>query len=191
MAVTQRPPANGVSISLAVNGKPHELTIDPRVTLLDLLREDFRLTGTKKGCDHGQCGACTILVDGRRGNSCPALAVSHDGQEITTVEGLKANQELHPLQAAFIEHDGFQCGFCTSGQVCSAVALLAEAQRADASILTGDLGQVGPTQLSDDEIRERMSVNICRCGAYPGILAAVNSGMQAPLLPTGRTGSRK
>jgi xanthine dehydrogenase YagT iron-sulfur-binding subunit len=168
-----------VPLHLAVNGIPHELKIDPRVTLLDLLREHLHLTGTKKGCDHGQCGACTVLADGRRINSCLSLAATHHGGEITTVEGLAHSGRLSPVQAAFIEHDGFQCGFCTSGQICSAVAVIAEARRGDASFVTADLTRVGPVELTDDEIRERMSGNICRCGAYPGIVAAVKTASHA------------
>jgi len=165
--------------------------LDPRITLLDLLREDLGLAGTKKGCDHGQCGACTILVEGRRINSCLSLAVSHDGAEITTIEGLKQNGNMHPVQAAFIEHDGFQCGYCTPGQICSAVALLAEAKRGDASFVSAELSQLGAPELSDDEIRERMSGNLCRCGAYPGILAAVKMSLQTGLTPTGNKEGRR
>jgi xanthine dehydrogenase YagT iron-sulfur-binding subunit len=190
-AAPESSPAHLVAVSLTVNGKPHDLKLDPRVTLLDLLREDLGLPGTKKGCDHGQCGACTILVNGRRINSCLALAVAHDGDEITTVEGLKQNEDLNPVQAAFIEHDGFQCGYCTPGQICSAVALLAEAKRGDASFVSADLSPSAPAELTDDEIRERMSGNICRCGAYPGILAAVKASMgTAPPPPTGRKEGR-
>ena len=145
-----------VKVNLKINGKSHALDVDPRVTLLDALRERLQLTGSKKGCDHGQCGACTVLVNGRRINSCLTLAVMHEGDDITTIEGLANGDELHPVQAAFIEHDGFQCGYCTPGQICSAVALLKE-NHAN----------------SDDEIREWMSGNICRCGAYPNILAAI------------------
>ena len=145
------------------------------MTLLDLLRERLGLTGTKKGCDHGQCGACTVLANGRRINSCLSLAVVHQGEQITTIEGLAKGDELHPVQAAFIEHDGFQCGYCTPGQICSAVALLEEAKRGDASFVTADLTRTGPAELTAQEIRERMSGNICRCGAYPGIVAAINS----------------
>jgi xanthine dehydrogenase YagT iron-sulfur-binding subunit len=147
-------------ITLRINGDEHRVTVDTRTTLLDLLREHVGLTGAKKGCDHGQCGSCTILVDGRRATSCLALAVAHDGAELTTVEGLADGGELSPLQAAFIEHDAFQCGYCTPGQLCSATAVLAEA-RAE-----------GVT-LDADEIRERMAGNICRCGAYPNIVAAI------------------
>ena len=145
-----------VKVNLKINGKDYALDVDPRVTLLDALRERLHLTGSKKGCDHGQCGACTVLVNGRRINSCLSLAVTHEGDEITTIEGLASGEELHPLQAAFIEHDGFQCGYCTPGQICSAVACVKE-------------GHAN----SDDEIREWMSGNICRCGAYPNILAAI------------------
>ena len=145
-----------VKVNFKINGKDYALDIDPRTTLLDALRERLHLTGSKKGCDHGQCGACTVLVNGRRVNSCLTLAVVHEGDEITTIEGLANGEELHPMQAAFIEHDGFQCGYCTPGQICSAVALLEE-NHAN----------------SDDEIREWMSGNICRCGAYPNILAAI------------------
>ncbi len=145
-----------VNVNLKINGKDYALDVDPRVTLLDALRERLHLTGSKKGCDHGQCGACTVLVNGRRINSCLSLAVTHEGDEITTIEGLANGEELHPMQAAFIEHDGFQCGYCTSGQICSAVACVKE-------------GHAN----SDDEIREWMSGNICRCGAYPNILAAI------------------
>jgi xanthine dehydrogenase YagT iron-sulfur-binding subunit len=145
-----------LKVNLKINGKSHTLDVDPRVTLLDALRERLQLTGSKKGCDHGQCGACTVLVNGRRINSCLTLAVMHEGDDITTIEGIANGDELHPVQAAFIEHDGFQCGYCTPGQICSAIALLKE-NHAN----------------SDDEIREWMSGNICRCGAYPNILAAI------------------
>jgi len=148
--------SDSVKVNLKINGKDYALDVDPRVTLLDALRERLHLTGSKKGCDHGQCGACTVLVNGRRINSCLSLAVTHEGDEITTIEGLANGEELHPMQTAFIEHDGFQCGYCTSGQICSAVACVKE-------------GHAN----SDDEIREWMSGNICRCGAYPNILAAI------------------
>jgi xanthine dehydrogenase YagT iron-sulfur-binding subunit len=148
--------SDSVKINLKINSQDYALDLDPRVTLLDALRERLHLTGSKKGCDHGQCGACTVLVNGRRINSCLSLAVTHDGDEITTIEGMANGDELHPMQAAFIEHDGFQCGYCTPGQICSAVALLRE-NHAN----------------SDNEIREWMSGNICRCGAYPNILAAI------------------
>ena len=166
------------TVALTINGTHHEASLDPRVTLLDLLRENLGLTGTKKGCDHGQCGACTVLANGRRINSCLSLAVIHQGEEITTIEGLARGEELHPVQAAFLEHDGFQCGYCTPGQICSAVALLHEAERGDASLITADLARTGKAELSTDEIRERMSGNICRCGAYPGIVQAVQSVAQ-------------
>jgi xanthine dehydrogenase YagT iron-sulfur-binding subunit len=168
-----------VPVQITINGKQHQLTVDPRVTLLDLLHERLQLTGTKKGCDHGQCGACTVLANGRRINSCLSLAVTHDGEQITTVEGLAQGEQLHPVQAAFLEHDGFQCGYCTPGQLCSAVALLKEAQRGDASYVTADMRKIGTAELSAQEIRERMSGNICRCGAYPGIVAAVQTAAKS------------
>jgi xanthine dehydrogenase YagT iron-sulfur-binding subunit len=183
-------PANVIPIELTINGRKHSLSLDPRVTLLDLLRENLALTGTKKGCDHGQCGACTVLLNGTRINSCLTLAVTHDGDEVTTIEGLAHGGELHPVQAAFLEHDGFQCGYCTPGQICSAVALLHEAQNGDASLVTADLSKTGPADLTADEIRERMSGNICRCGAYPGILAAVQTAsnqLQAAKSKAGKT----
>lgn len=161
-----------VAVQLQVNGEIHRLSLDPRTTLLDALREHLALTGTKKGCDHGQCGACTVLLDGRRINACLTLAAMHDGQSIETVEGLAAGEALHPLQAAFIEHDGFQCGYCTSGQICSAVGMLRESRMGMPSYVTEDLAQARP-ELTDLEIRERMSGNICRCSAYPNIVAAI------------------
>lgn len=170
--------SGAISMSLNVNGQRRNLEIDPRVTLLDLLRENFGLTGTKKGCDHGQCGACTVLANGRRINSCLSLAVVHEGDQVTTVEGLAKNGALHPAQSAFIEHDGFQCGYCTSGQICSTVALLEEHGRGDASVVTTSLSSASPVELTLEEIRERMSGNICRCGAYPGIVAAVQDAHQ-------------
>jgi xanthine dehydrogenase YagT iron-sulfur-binding subunit len=145
-----------IPVTLHVNGQVHTLSLEPRVTLLDLLREQLHLTGSKKGCDHGQCGACTVLADGKRINSCLTLAVMQEGREITTIEGLAKGDELHPVQAAFIKHDGFQCGYCTSGQIMSAVGCLRE-------------GHAG----SPEEIREFMSGNICRCGAYPNIVNAI------------------
>src|ERR1700758_1295571 len=151
-----------VPIRLRINGKDHELRVDPRTTLLDCLRETISLTGTKKGCDHGQCGACTVHVNGRRINSCLTLAVMHEGDEITTIEGLGQPGNLHPMQASFVEHDGYQCGYCTSGQIMSAVALLKE--------------PIGP---SDADVKELMSGNICRCGAYPNIVAAIQDVRQA------------
>jgi xanthine dehydrogenase YagT iron-sulfur-binding subunit len=148
--------AGVVPVSLKINGKTHPMQLEPRVTLLDALREHLGLFGTKKGCDHGQCGACTVHVNGRRINSCMTFAIMHQGEEVTTVEGLAKNGQLHPVQAAFLEHDAFQCGYCTSGQIMSAVALMKE-----------------PCGQSDDDIRECMSGNICRCGAYTNIVAAV------------------
>jgi xanthine dehydrogenase YagT iron-sulfur-binding subunit len=161
-----------IDVALRVNGTEHALTVDARTTLLDALRERLGLTGAKKGCDRGQCGACTILVDGRRVNSCLALAVAHQGAEILTIEGLAAGEDLHPLQRAFVEHDAFQCGYCTPGQICSAVALLDEARRGWPSAVTENLAATEVT-LDDDEIRERMSGNLCRCAAYVNIVAAV------------------
>jgi xanthine dehydrogenase YagT iron-sulfur-binding subunit len=160
-------PAGTTSVRFKINGKAHALELDPRVTLLDALRERLSLTGSKKGCDHGQCGACTVLVNGRRINSCLSLAVTHEGDEITTIEGLAKGDELHPVQAAFLEHDGFQCGYCTPGQICSAVACLSEGHAK-----------------TDDEIREWMSGNLCRCGAYPNIVAAIREAQ-------GKSGSPK
>jgi xanthine dehydrogenase YagT iron-sulfur-binding subunit len=158
-------------VALRVNGQRYEQEVDTRTTLLDLLREHLHLTGTKKGCDQGQCGACTVIADGRRINSCLSLAVMHEGAEITTIEGLGQPGKLHPLQAAFVKHDGYQCGYCTPGQICSAVAMLDEAQRGIPSHVTADLN-VRPL-LSPMEMRERMSGNICRCGAYSNIMEAI------------------
>ena len=169
-----------VTVELQVNGQPYVLSLDPRTTLLDALREHLALTGSKKGCDHGQCGACTVLLDGRRINSCLTLAVMHDGQAVTTIEGLADSGTLHPMQAAFIEHDGFQCGYCTSGQICSATGMLDESRAGMPSYVTENLAQARP-ELTDVEIRERMSGNICRCAAYPNIVAAIK---QAAGLPT-------
>ncbi|HEY0784651.1 MAG TPA: 2Fe-2S iron-sulfur cluster-binding protein, partial [Acidobacteriaceae bacterium] len=166
-------PITPVALKITINGEPKQLSLDPRTSLLDLLREDLKLTGTKKGCDHGQCGACTILADGRRINSCLALAVCYDGAQITSIEGLAKGDTLDPVQLAFLEHDGYQCGYCTPGQILSAVALLAEAHRGAPSIVTADLRRTGPVDLTIEETKERMSGNICRCGAYPGIVAAV------------------
>jgi xanthine dehydrogenase YagT iron-sulfur-binding subunit len=163
---------NPVRIALKVNGTAKTLEVDSRMVLLDALRERLELTGTKKGCDQGQCGACTVLVDGRRVLSCLTLAATCEGREVTTVEGLAKGDELHPVQAAFIKYDGFQCGYCTPGQICSAVGLLEEAMRGEVSHVTEDV-TAAATRLSDDEIRERMSGNICRCGAYPKIVAAI------------------
>jgi xanthine dehydrogenase YagT iron-sulfur-binding subunit len=167
---------NAVAVRLKVNGVERALNLDSRVTLLDALRERLGLTGSKKGCDHGQCGACTVLVDDRRVLSCLTLAAQCEGKEVTTIEGLAKGDELHPLQAAFIKYDGFQCGFCTPGQICSAAALLGEAKNGEASYVTADVRQARrPLELSDEEIRERMSGNLCRCGAYPNILAAIKA----------------
>ncbi len=168
-----------VDVTLRVNGTKRNLKIEPRVTLLDALRDRIGLTGTKKGCDRGQCGACTVLVNGARINSCLSLAIMYDDVEITTVEGLAQGNQLHPVQAAFIKHDGFQCGYCTPGQVCSAVGAIAEAKAGTASAVTADVRKQGQVTLTDVEIRERMSGNICRCGAYPGIVAAVQEVSQA------------
>jgi xanthine dehydrogenase YagT iron-sulfur-binding subunit len=155
----QTEPVQRAVVALRVNGADRRLEIDTRTSLLDLLRERLGLMGAKKGCDHGQCGACTVLIDGRRANACLALAVAHDGADVTTVEGLADEGDLHPLQAAFVAHDGFQCGYCTPGQICSAVGMLDE---------------LGPgVDLDADGVRERMSGNLCRCGAYPGIVAAI------------------
>ena len=158
-------------VRLRVNGKAHELELDNRTSLLDALREHLHLTGSKKGCDHGQCGACTLIVDGRRINGCLTLAVMHQDAEITTIEGLAQGDQLHPMQAAFVRHDGYQCGYCTPGQICSAVAVLDEVQRGIPSHVSDDLE--GAPQLSDAELRERMSGNICRCGAYSNIVDAI------------------
>jgi xanthine dehydrogenase YagT iron-sulfur-binding subunit len=166
------PPPPAVKVELQINSHPHSLTLDPRTTLLDALREHLALTGSKKGCDHGQCGACTVLIEGRRINSCLTLAVMHDGQSVTTIEGLAEGENLHPLQTAFVEHDGFQCGYCTSGQICSAIGMLAENEQGMPSYVTENLAQPA-VELTDAEIRERMSGNICRCAAYPNIVAAI------------------
>jgi xanthine dehydrogenase YagT iron-sulfur-binding subunit len=161
--------------SLTVNGQEHKFEIDARTTLLDLLREHLGMTGTKKGCDHGQCGACTVLVNGRRINSCLTLAAMHEGDQVTTIEGLAKGADLHPMQAAFIEHDGLQCGYCTPGQICSAVAMLDEVKAGAPSFVTSNLSVINELELTDEEIKERMSGNICRCGAYAGIVAAVRA----------------
>ena len=160
-----------MQVRLKVNGTPHELQLDPRVTLLDALREHLQLTGVKKGCDHGQCGACTVLVEGRRINSCLTLAVMHEGQSITTIEGIGQPGALHPMQAAFVKHDGYQCGYCTPGQITSAIATLAEIADGVPSHVSVDL--LGTMLPSEAEIRERMSGNICRCAAYSNIVEAV------------------
>jgi xanthine dehydrogenase YagT iron-sulfur-binding subunit len=164
-------PGNMVPVSFLVNGEHHALNLDTRVTLLDALREHLHLTGTKKGCDHGQCGACTVHVEGRRINSCLTLAVMHQDQQITTIEGLGTPDRLHPLQAAFIEHDGYQCGYCTPGQLCSAVGVLDEIKRGIPSHVSADLEK--SPEVTVDELRERMSGNICRCGAYSNIIEAI------------------
>ncbi len=158
------------TVELSVNGRRVRLELDPRTTLLDALREHLQLTGTKKGCDHGQCGACTVIVEGQRINSCLTLAVMHEGESVTTIEGLGTPEKLHPMQKAFVTHDGYQCGYCTPGQICSAVAVLGEIEAGIPSHVTDDLEQV---TLSDVELRERMSGNICRCAAYPNIIAAI------------------
>ena len=177
LAQTAPSPARGaapmtVDVGLTVNGAHHDLKVDPRTTLLDLLREHLGLTGTKKGCDHGQCGACTVLIDGVRKNACLNLAAACDAREIVTIEGLGSEQALHPLQAAFVKHDGFQCGFCTPGQICSAAGMLAELKRGVPSAVTADL-KAAVMELGENEVRERMSGNLCRCAAYPNIVAAI------------------
>ncbi|MFC9238286.1 2Fe-2S iron-sulfur cluster-binding protein [Streptomyces decoyicus] len=160
------------AVTLRVNDQVRRLEVDPRTSLLDALREHLRLTGTKKGCDHGQCGACTVLLNGRRVNSCLTLAVMHEGDEVVTIEGLGDPDDLHPMQRAFVECDGFQCGYCTPGQICSAVGMLTEVESAWPSHATADVA-ASRIALSDEEIRERMSGNICRCAAYPNIVAAI------------------
>ena len=165
------PPPEKSRVSFTVNGDERNLEVDTRTTLLDALRENLHLTGTKKGCDHGQCGACTVIVDGRRINSCLTLAVMQQDAEITTIEGLGTPEDLHPMQAAFVKHDGYQCGYCTPWQICSSVAVLREIEDGIPSHVTLDL--VSPPQATADELRERMSGNICRCGAYANILAAI------------------
>ena len=171
--VSANPQANRLPIAISINKQQHTLTIDTRTSLLDLLREHLDLTGSKKGCDHGQCGACTVLMNGRRVNSCLTLAVAAQGAEITTIEGLGTPDNLSAAQSAFLSHDGFQCGYCTPGQICSATALTEEAQRGELSLVSFQTGHIQQPDLTDDEIRERMSGNICRCGAYPNIVAAV------------------
>ena len=160
-----------LTVSFSVNGKAETLTLDTRTTLLDALREHLRLTGTKKGCDHGQCGACTAIVDGRRINTCLTLAVMHEGAKVTTIEGLGTPDRMHPMQAAFVRHDGYQCGYCTPGQICSAVATIDEIRAGVPSHVSADL--VAQPMLTVDELRERMSGNLCRCGAYSNIVEAV------------------
>ena len=158
-------------MAIIINGEEHEFSGDPRRTLLDYLRYDLKLTGSKKGCDHGQCGACTVLVNGRRINSCLSLAVMHDGDSVTTIEGIGTPEDLSPLQRAFVAHDGYQCGYCTPGQICSATAMLDEIAQGWPSYVSEDLE--APATASGDEIRERMSGNLCRCAAYPNIVAAI------------------
>ena len=172
-AAAQTGAANTIPITISINKQQRTLTIDTRTSLLDLLRENLDLTGSKKGCDHGQCGACTVLMDGRRINSCLTLAVAAQGAEITTIEGLGTPDNLGPAQSAFLTHDGFQCGYCTPGQICSATALVEEVNRGDLSLASFNTGHIQHPDITDDEIRERMSGNICRCGAYPNIVAAV------------------
>jgi xanthine dehydrogenase YagT iron-sulfur-binding subunit len=176
-AASARSVGQARTVHLLVNQQDYAVDLEPRVTLLDALREYIGLTGTKKGCDRGQCGACTVLINGRRVNACLTLAMACEGESITTVEGLARDGTLHPVQQAFIEHDGFQCGYCTPGQVCSAVALLTELRAGDASVVTPNLAPAQPIEVTDDELRERMSGNICRCGAYAGIVAAVRQAL--------------
>ncbi len=164
--------ATTTEVELRINGASHSLLLDNRTTLLDALREHLDLTGSKKGCDHGQCGACTVLLDGRRANACLTLAVMLDGVAVTTIEGLADGETLHPMQQAFLSHDGFQCGYCTPGQICSSIGMLAEARAGMPSHVTDDLN-ANESTLTDDEIRERMSGNLCRCSAYPNIVAAI------------------
>jgi xanthine dehydrogenase YagT iron-sulfur-binding subunit len=171
-----RPPT--AAFRLRINGTEHALEVDLRTTLLDTLREHLHLTGTKKGCDHGQCGACTVLINGRRINSCLTLAVMHEGDDVVTIEGLGSPGALHPMQAAFVERDGFQCGYCTPGQICSAVGMLAEVKAGWPSHATADVAS-RRIALTDPEIRERMSGNICRCAAYPNIVAAIRDVAEA------------
>ncbi len=164
-------PAATMPVAFTVNGKKRTLDLDPRVTLLDALREHLHLTGSKKGCDHGQCGACTVMVEGKRINSCLTLAVMHDGDDITTIEGLGKPGDLHPMQAAFVKHDGYQCGYCTPGQIMAAVAMLQEIKDGVPSYVSPDL--TAGSRLDAQEVRERMSGNICRCAAYSNIVAAI------------------
>ena len=166
--------AQTMTVTLKINGRSESLTLDTRTSLLDALRENLDLTGSKKGCDHGQCGACTVLLDGRRVNSCLTFAAAAEGAEITTVEGLAKGDALHPVQESFLEHDGYQCGYCTPGQICSTVALIDEVKRGELSRVSYETG-TSSQKISDDEIRERMSGNICRCGAYPNIVSAVRA----------------
>jgi xanthine dehydrogenase YagT iron-sulfur-binding subunit len=173
-AASDKPAVETVTVNVTVNGKPHQVMVEPRMTLLDALREELALTGTKKGCDRGECGACTVHIEGRRVLSCMTLAAMQEGRRITTIEGLEQNGKLHPLQAAFIDHDGFQCGFCTSGQIMSAAAMIEEAEAGWPSAATADMrAPFGLADLSEMEIRERMSGNLCRCACYPNIVEAV------------------
>jgi len=177
MEIEDLPPVaveNGVAVNFKVNALEKKVLVDSRTTLLDTLRERLGLTGSKKGCDHGQCGACTVIVDGNRVLSCLTLAATCEGKSVITIEGLAKNNELNPVQSAFLKHDGFQCGFCTPGQICSAVALMKEAKEGQASYVSRNIRETTANiVLSDDEIAERMSGNICRCGAYPNIVAAI------------------
>lgn len=173
-AQPEKPHAETMTVNVTVNGKREQLRVEPRVTLLDALREELALTGTKKGCDRGECGACTVHVNGRRVLSCMTLAAMQEGTSITTIEGLERNGKLHPLQQAFIEHDGFQCGFCTSGQIMSGVALIEEAKAGWPSAVSADVRRhFDLGELSDAEIRERISGNLCRCACYPNIIDAI------------------
>jgi xanthine dehydrogenase YagT iron-sulfur-binding subunit len=171
VAPSTPPPVHSAKVSLQINGSVRDLMLDTRTTLLDALREHLHLTGTKKGCDHGQCGACTVMVDGQRINSCLTLAVMHEGAKVTTIEGLGTPENLHPMQAAFVKHDGYQCGYCTPGQICSAVAVLDEIKAGVPSHVSDDLN--AEPQATALEMRERMSGNICRCGAYSNIVDAM------------------
>jgi len=170
-AAARPPDAGSIDTELTVNGQQHKLSLDPRTTLLDALRDHLGLTGTKKGCDHGQCGACTVLINGVRMNSCLSLAAARDGDKIMTIEGLADGEKLHPMQASFVHADAFQCGFCTPGQICSAVGMAAELQRGVPSSVMADLAATPVNSV--EEVRERMSGNICRCAAYPNIMAAI------------------
>jgi xanthine dehydrogenase YagT iron-sulfur-binding subunit len=174
---SRRPPPHA-KVALDVNGRHHDLDVDTRTTLLDALREHLHLTGTKKGCDHGQCGACTVIVNGQRINSCLTLAVMHEGDQVTTVEGLGTPEKLHPMQAAFVKHDGYQCGYCTPGQICSAVAVLDEIKRGVPSHVQANVAD--RPKATNAELRERMSGNICRCGAYSNILEAMEDVAGSP-----------
>ena len=173
-----------IDMTIQVNGRAYAINVDTRTTVLDALRETLGMKGTKKGCDHGQCGACTVLIDGRRINSCLTLVVMHDGQEITSIEGLARGEELHPMQASFLKHDGFQCGYCTPGQICSSLGMLSEMRAGMPSHVTKDLMASVRNTLNDEEIRERMSGNICRCSAYPNIIAAIKEASAAATLKT-------